>query len=134
MVTTVTHSEPRNSVSAIELQSLPGEGNGGTNFEGGKQPGVLDIHDDVTPPETAVNALPIWNSPRINMWRVFATYFSFLIFGANDGAYGVSCTKTLCIRYPHINLGIGTSSICMTLYRNHLLAACLMSGTVGRVL
>jgi hypothetical protein len=31
-----------------------------------------------------------WNEPRINMWRFFATLFSFIIMGMNDGAIGVS--------------------------------------------
>lgn len=30
-----------------------------------------------------------WNEPRINAWRVLATYYSFIVVGANDGAYGV---------------------------------------------
>jgi len=34
--------------------------------------------------------LPEWNNPRINIYRVFATFYSFFIFGMNDGAYGVS--------------------------------------------
>lgn len=42
------------------------------------------------PPSTAVNSLQKWNSPRINMWRVFATFYSFIMLGLNDAAYGVS--------------------------------------------
>jgi len=30
-----------------------------------------------------------WNEPRINAWRVLATYYSFIVVGANDGSYGV---------------------------------------------
>ena len=30
-----------------------------------------------------------WNDPPINAWRVAATYYSFIVVGANDGAYGV---------------------------------------------
>ena len=30
-----------------------------------------------------------WNNPSINMWRVFATFISFMVAGAIDGAYGV---------------------------------------------
>ena len=29
-----------------------------------------------------------WNFPRINMFRCFATFWSFICLGANDGAYG----------------------------------------------
>lgn len=39
-------------------------------------------------PSTASIRLQKWNSPRINMWRVFATFWSFIILGANDAAYG----------------------------------------------
>lgn len=31
-----------------------------------------------------------WNDPPINVWRVLAAYYSFIVVGANDGAYGVS--------------------------------------------
>ena len=31
-----------------------------------------------------------WNEPPVNLWRVLATFYSFIVVGANDGAYGVS--------------------------------------------
>jgi hypothetical protein len=31
-----------------------------------------------------------WNSPRVNIHRTFATFWSFLVMGVNDTAYGVS--------------------------------------------
>ena len=31
-----------------------------------------------------------WNSPRINTWRLGAVFWSMMIMGANDAAYGVS--------------------------------------------
>jgi len=43
-------------------------------------------NDDVTTEETYAEE---WNKPSINMWRVFATFFSFIVVGAIDGAYGV---------------------------------------------
>ncbi|OJJ42685.1 hypothetical protein ASPZODRAFT_29009 [Penicilliopsis zonata CBS 506.65] len=39
-----------------------------------------------TPPGTAVPALERWNYPRSNILRTFATFWSFLIMGANDAA------------------------------------------------
>jgi hypothetical protein len=39
-------------------------------------------------PTTATPHLQKWNSPRINMWRCLATFYSFIILGANDAAYG----------------------------------------------
>ncbi|KAA8649922.1 MFS transporter [Aspergillus tanneri] len=29
-----------------------------------------------------------WNKPDVNKWRVLATFFSFIVVGANDGTYG----------------------------------------------
>lgn len=37
-------------------------------------------------------ALEKWHTPRINMYRSFATFWCFLTMGANDAAYGVSAT------------------------------------------
>lgn len=31
-----------------------------------------------------------WNDRPINTWRILATFYSFIVLGANDGAYGVS--------------------------------------------
>lgn len=31
-----------------------------------------------------------WNDRPINTWRIIATFYSFIVLGANDGAYGVS--------------------------------------------
>ena len=31
-----------------------------------------------------------WNQPRVNIHRTFAAFWSFLVMGANDAAYGVS--------------------------------------------
>lgn len=39
---------------------------------------------------TVVEAAEKWNSPRINIFRVGATFWSMMIMGANDAAYGVS--------------------------------------------
>lgn len=35
-----------------------------------------------------------WNAPRLNMWRSFAAFWSFVVMGSNDAAYGVSQTKS----------------------------------------
>jgi hypothetical protein len=37
-----------------------------------------DVHGQIPPPATAVNALERWNSPKKNRWRVFATFVSAL--------------------------------------------------------
>jgi fucose permease len=42
----------------------------------------------LTASSTAIPVLQKWNKPRINMLRVFATFYSFIILGLNDAAYG----------------------------------------------
>jgi hypothetical protein len=58
------------------------------NIEGNEEQ-YGDVRDDLPPPSTAVEALQKWNYPRSNRWRVFATFFAFILFGLNDSAYGV---------------------------------------------
>lgn len=47
------------------------------------------IDDGQNAPSTAVHALEKWNSPRHNIPRLMATFWSFVVSGANDAAYGV---------------------------------------------
>lgn len=49
--------------------------------------------DSSNDPSGAFPALEKWNSPRINIFRSFSTFWSFLVMGANDAAYGVSFKK-----------------------------------------
>ncbi|KIW97826.1 uncharacterized protein Z519_01410 [Cladophialophora bantiana CBS 173.52] len=53
----------------------------------------LPVYEDISAgalpaPSTATPQLQKWNSPRINMWRCLGTFYSFVVLGANDGAYG----------------------------------------------
>lgn len=48
-----------------------------------------DINEILPSPSVAVEELPRWNSPKINAYRTIATFWSFIIMGANDAAYGV---------------------------------------------
>lgn len=98
---TLTLTEPSRS-SDIELQapstpyfpdhkraSLSQKLGNNTDQKNLALPGHEDIRQDTLPPETAVEALQTWHSPRINMYRVFATFWSFFTIGMNDGSYGV---------------------------------------------
>jgi hypothetical protein len=40
----------------------------------------------VLPP---TEVIPEWNHPRINMYRTGAAFWSFIVLGMNDAAYGV---------------------------------------------
>lgn len=42
------------------------------------------------PPSTATDVKERWNYPRSNIPRVTSCFYSFLVMGANDSAYGVS--------------------------------------------
>jgi hypothetical protein len=77
-------------IEAIELAPIPEP----STPAGERKLGTYDpesVREEVVPPSTAVHALQKWNSPRINMWRVFAAFWSFLVLGMNDGSYGVRC-------------------------------------------
>jgi hypothetical protein len=50
---------------------------------------IIDTPTEAQIEGHAEASLVKWNEPRINIWRVFATFFSFIIVGANDGTYGV---------------------------------------------
>lgn len=56
------------------------------------QPQAADAQqsDEALAPPTAVGVVEKWNEPRSNIYRTFATFWSFLVMGANDAAYGVS--------------------------------------------
>lgn len=45
--------------------------------------------------DTASSCSGQWNESRINKWRLFATFFSFVVVGAIDGAYGVCILESL---------------------------------------
>ncbi|KZF19392.1 MFS transporter [Xylona heveae TC161] len=45
-------------------------------------------HNDPEPPTNFVRARQRWNHPKSNISRVFSTFWSFVVMGANDAAYG----------------------------------------------
>lgn len=61
----------------------------GNETSGGPVGFSKDVNSALPPPNNTVPALQRWNHPKTNMWRVFATFYSFIILGANDAAYGV---------------------------------------------
>ena len=52
------------------------------------RPDLEDGNGSLPAPSTATPVLQKWNKPRTNMVRVFATFYSFIILGLNDAAYG----------------------------------------------
>ena len=51
---------------------------------------TLSAQSQHEPPAVVAHALEKWNEPSVNVSRLFATFWSFVIMGANDAAYGVS--------------------------------------------
>nr|POE72432.1 bypass of stop codon protein 6 [Quercus suber] len=60
-------------------------------------PSLRSTQEDVTadrnetlpsPTVAAAEQLQSWNSPRINLYRVSATFWAFTVMGMNDGSYG----------------------------------------------
>lgn len=43
-----------------------------------------EVNGSLPAPPAAATVLQKWNNPRINMFRVFATFYSFVILGLND--------------------------------------------------
>lgn len=45
-----------------------------------------------SPTTQAAEKLERWYAPRTNLWRTFAAFWSFVVMGSNDAAYGV-CSR-----------------------------------------
>jgi len=82
-ITCLTPLEPNNRPSAV--QPTPEQAVESEN----------PINGDDDPPATAVNALERWNYPRHNIARLIATFWSFIVSGANDAAYGVCSSSQM---------------------------------------
>lgn len=92
--TTHTQSEIDLGADAIELQYFP-QNSRQSSTKGLKLGDLENVRGEAAPPSTAVEAKKKWNEPSINMWRVFATFWSFFVTGMNDGSYGVSFSTPL---------------------------------------
>jgi hypothetical protein len=72
-----------------------------------------------SPTTQGAERLERWNSPRLNLWRSGAAFWSFVVMGSNDAAYGVSRAAAdvyLRRKRKHANTCtisvLGTYSIC----------------------
>ncbi|CAI7677742.1 hypothetical protein N7533_003379 [Penicillium manginii] len=75
MASTCVVQEQSRDANTITLQTLP--------------PSERSRTDSSETSHEGFAALEKWNEPRINAYRSFATFFSFLVMGANDAAYGL---------------------------------------------
>lgn len=48
-----------------------------------------------SPTTQAAVRLERWNTPRLNFWRTLAAFWSFVVMGSNDAAYGVCAEHNL---------------------------------------
>lgn len=48
----------------------------------------FDRNETLPSPTTATEQIERWNHPRVNVYRIFATFWSFVIMGMNDATYG----------------------------------------------
>jgi hypothetical protein len=70
-----------------------------THDAAGSQHVLPETYDPVenlpSPTTTPAEKLERWNTPRLNLWRTLAAFWSFVVMGSNDAAYGVRSTEQL---------------------------------------
>jgi len=86
----MTETNTTFDVDVVELAPISGSTSKSTQ----RKLGTSDLEsakDEPEPPSSAISVLQKWNSPQIDMWKVFTCFWSLFVMGMNDGAYGVSC-------------------------------------------
>lgn len=95
--------------SLVELSEIPRDRTPNSSGKGlfdktGRRLGSINIPDEpqgedrnesLPSPTTATQTVQRWNQSKVNVARTFAAFWSFVIMGANDAAYGVSTFSTL---------------------------------------
>lgn len=87
------------STSVIELGPVPCASDKPRQPASTRQSSSSQQHEDarrseeqpLPAPTTATETPERWNYPRKNIGRIGATFWAFLVMGANDSAYGVCC-------------------------------------------
>ena len=75
------------TISTKRTSSVAGRSLGSANSK--TEDDDADRNETLPSPTTAQMEVPeAWNKPRINMYRVGATFWSFAVMGMNDAAYG----------------------------------------------
>lgn len=90
--TTTSASSPKENNGerplGLTLDTTEPERNNGINND--RSPGWDRDTESPGPERVVAHAREKWNEPSVNALRTFATFWSFVIMGANDAAYGVS--------------------------------------------
>ncbi|RXG41307.1 hypothetical protein VDGE_09630 [Verticillium dahliae] len=75
---------------ALPLKDVGGLASEGRRLGSHERPRDADmgVRDSLPAPTTSTPVVESWKYPRSNLFRVAATFWSFLVCGANDAAYG----------------------------------------------
>lgn len=84
----VQSKEAVSSIAAKRTPSVSGRSLG-SNSPSKQSQQDDDRNESLPSPTTApIDQAELWYTPRINLWRVFATFFAFTLMGMNDASYG----------------------------------------------
>lgn len=76
------------SVSSKRAPSISGRSLASQTSQSARSTEDVDPSTTLPAPTTATDFVETWNHPKINMYRVFATFWSFVVMGLNDASYG----------------------------------------------
>ena len=81
------------TITAPPSKNLQNEDNGDTYSLnrpiGSPNRRLSEANESLTRPNSFSEQVQRWNSPRINVYRLFAAFWGFIIMGANDAVIGV---------------------------------------------
>lgn len=85
----MNHIEPNTPSNASKrAPSVGGRSLGSNKASSNKSEADADRNETLPSPTTATEFVEKWNSPRINLYRLPATFWSFVVMGMNDATYG----------------------------------------------
>lgn len=76
------------SLSSKRTPSIAGRSLGSETPRSRRSNENEDRNETLPSPTTATERLESWNRPRMNIYRVLATFWSFVVMGMNDASYG----------------------------------------------
>lgn len=105
----------------IPLQPV-GQAISSTNDATPESPQIQGVDENNGPFAEVVTPQQAWNDPKINIWRVAASFLGFMIMGANDACYGPLIPSFE--RYFSLNYSI-VSLVFLTPFFGYIIAAFL---------
>jgi hypothetical protein len=83
------------SQTSIELQPVGTSSNEEVPIQANNDPAEF-----LPQPSTTVSVVERWNHPKANIAKTGATFFAFLMMGANDASYGVMIPHVSACKIP----------------------------------